>query len=89
MIFFASYSPLKLYRKIGLSRSIGLGLLSIIIISTVIGPDLVGHDPAKQDLLHARQMPNAVHLLGTDHLGRDMAARLLSGARLSLSLGIL
>jgi peptide/nickel transport system permease protein len=33
--------------------------------------------------------PSADHLLGTDHLGRDMAARLLSGAQLSLSLAIL
>ena len=58
-------------------------------LSAVIGPDLVGQDPAKQSLLEARQPPSAAHLLGTDHLGRDMAARLLSGAQLSLSLALL
>ncbi len=73
----------------GPARLIGLGLLGVLAICTAIGPDLVGHDPAKQSLLDARQAPSAEHLLGTDHLGRDMAARLLSGAQLSLSLALL
>jgi len=75
--------------KLGLSRTVGLSLLAILAAVTVIGPDLVGQDPAKQSLLEARQPPSADHLLGTDHLGRDMAARLLSGAQLSLSLALL
>ena len=67
----------------------GLFLLVALATLSVLGPDLVGHDPAKQSLLQARQGPSAEHLLGTDHLGRDMAARLLSGAQLSLSLALL
>ncbi|MEM7189180.1 MAG: ABC transporter permease [Pseudomonadota bacterium] len=70
-------------------RLIGLSLLGVLAVCAVIGPDLVGHDPAKQSLLNARQQPSDEHLLGTDHLGRDMAARLLSGAQLSLSLAAL
>lgn len=70
-------------------RGIGLALLSTLAIMTIIGPDLVGQDPAKQSLLNTRQPPSGDHLLGTDHLGRDMAARLLSGAQLSLSLAFL
>lgn len=75
--------------RFGVSQFIGLGMLILIATATLIGPDLVGHDPAKQSLLNARQTPSAEHLLGTDHLGRDMAARLLSGAKLSLSLALL
>jgi len=75
--------------KIGIPRAIGLTLLCILALCALIGPDLVGQDPAKQSLLEARQPPSAEHLLGTDHLGRDMAARLLSGGRLSLSLAFL
>lgn len=71
------------------SRVFGWCLLSAIAVATIIGPDLVGQDPAKQSLLNARQGPSAEHLLGTDHLGRDMAARLLSGAQLSLRLALL
>jgi len=61
----------------------------MLIGAAAVGPALVGHDPAAQSLLDARQSPSAAHLLGTDHLGRDMAARLLSGARLSLGLALL
>lgn len=75
--------------RIGAPRLAGLTLLTVLAGATVIGPDLVGHDPATQSLLDARQGPSMAHLLGTDHLGRDMAARLLSGARLSLGLALL
>ena len=71
------------------ARILGLTLLAFLAICTIIGPDLVGQDPARQSLLEARQPPNAQHIFGTDHLGRDMAARLLSGAQLSLSLAFL
>ncbi|MEL6478310.1 MAG: ABC transporter permease [Pseudomonadota bacterium] len=74
---------------LGAARLTGLSLLALLGICAVIGPDLVGQDPAKQALLNARQPSSAAHLLGTDHLGRDMAARLLSGAQLSLSLAAL
>ena len=71
------------------ARLVGLALLSSLGVCALVGPDLVGQDPARQSLLAARQPPSAMHLLGTDHLGRDMAARLLSGAQLSLSLAVL
>ncbi|MBT8168334.1 ABC transporter permease [Falsiruegeria litorea] len=63
-----------------------MGLLAIAAIG---GPALVGLDPAKQSLLHTLESPSLAHPLGTDNLGRDMAARLLSGAQLSLSLAFL
>lgn len=71
------------------SRIAGLALFTLLASAAAIGPALVGHDPATQSLINARQGPSAEHLLGTDHLGRDMAARLLSGARLSLGLALL
>lgn len=71
------------------SRIAGLALFTLLVSAAAIGPALVGHDPATQSLINARQGPSAEHLLGTDHLGRDMAARLLSGARLSLGLALL
>ncbi len=74
--------------RIGPARLSGLLLLAALGLCAVIGPDLVGQNPARQALLEARQPPSGEHLLGTDHLGRDMAARLLSGAQLSLSLAL-
>ena len=66
-----------------------MAVLAMLVICALVGADLVGHDPAKQSLLKTQQLPNAEHWLGTDHLGRDMAARLLSGAQLSLLLALL
>jgi peptide/nickel transport system permease protein len=45
------------------------------------------HDPAATDLSRSRRPPGAGHPLGTDDLGRDLAARLVHGARTSLFVG--
>lgn len=81
--------PRRAWPRIRPARGLGFALLALLALCAVAGPDLVGQDPAKQSLLDARQPPSAENLLGTDHLGRDMAARLLSGAQLSLSLAVL
>ncbi|MCL2102960.1 MAG: ABC transporter permease [Syntrophorhabdaceae bacterium] len=45
------------------------------------------HDPNKIDILRILDPPSARHLLGTDDLGRDVLARMVYGARISLSVG--
>lgn len=75
--------------KLRLARVLGFALLLGLAIAAVGGPDLIGQDPAKQSLLSTLERPSLAHPLGADHLGRDMAARLLSGAQLSLSLAFL
>ena len=55
-------------------------------IAALLGPEVLGIDPARQSLLETLSGPSLGHPLGTDHLGRDMAGRLLAGAKLSLSL---
>lgn len=71
------------------SRLLGFSLLAGMTLCAVMGPNLIGIDPAKQSLMQTLQGPSTTHWLGTDHLGRDMLARLLSGAQLSLSLSAL
>lgn len=70
-------------------KCIGCFLLLSLGAVALIGPEGLGLDPAKQSLRSTLQPPGADHLLGTDHLGRDMAARIIAGARLSLSLALL
>ena len=79
----------SLWRSLQASQKLGGVMIGFLAACAAFGPALVGQDPAAQSLLEARQGPSATHLLGTDHLGRDMAARLLSGAQLSLSLALL
>lgn len=84
-----SHPPQSRGPRVSGPRAVGLVMLAGLAVCAVAGPDLVGQDPAKQSLLSPQERPSAAHLLGTDHLGRDMAARLLSGAQLSLSLALL
>lgn len=72
------------------ARLVGLAGLGLVLLLALAGPDLVGHDPARQNLRAILAPPlSPGHPLGTDHLGRDLAARLLAGAQLTLALAAL
>jgi ABC-type dipeptide/oligopeptide/nickel transport system permease subunit len=67
---------------------LGLIILLALLLASAAAPLLTPHDPVKQRLVDALTQPNdPEHFLGTDHLGRDMLARLLYGGRLSLMIG--
>ena len=63
-----------------------LGYVAIVAVIALIAPILSG-DPNAVDIAHRLQPPDAVHRLGTDDLGRDVLARVLHGARISLTVG--
>lgn len=74
-----------------LSFRIALALVLLFILTALIGPQLVSHDPLKGSL-RARLDPPAwveggssAHLLGTDRLGRDVLSRIVTGAQISLA----
>lgn len=59
------------------------------LLLAVGGAALTPHDPAHQDLMFALEPPGnwaSGYLLGTDHLGRDILARMISGARVSMAI---
>lgn len=71
----------------------GVLLLAGLIAMAAAAPLLAPHSPTAQDL-RARLAPpaweeggSAKHLLGTDHLGRDVLSRVIHGARASLAVG--
>lgn len=76
-------------RRWPLRRALGLGLLLLVATFSLLGPWLVGVDPAVQSLAHSLQPPDSNHWLGTDLLGRDVFARLTHAAQLSLGLALL
>jgi peptide/nickel transport system permease protein len=59
-------------------------LLLLTVLSALAAPLLAPHDPLAINLRRALELPSAEHLLGTDHLGRDILSRMLYGARGSL-----
>ncbi|MEO7274549.1 MAG: ABC transporter permease [Vicinamibacterales bacterium] len=67
---------------------LGLVIVSITIAAALFGPALSPYDPAGQELARRLEPPSLSHPLGLDELGRDILARLLSGARISLLVGL-
>lgn len=70
------------------SFMIGLVIVAALLVAAIFAPWLAPHPPdsqARDAVLHA---PDWAFPLGTDDVGRDVLARLLYGARLSLSIGV-
>lgn len=63
---------------------IGLVVMIGVILIALFGPILVTADPNRIDYTAINSLPNGKHPLGTDNLGRDTLARLISGLRVSL-----
>lgn len=79
------------YRILHEPRAVfGLIVLGLMLLAAVFAPWLSPHDPLEQDLLSSFLPPSwqangdPVFLLGTDNLGRDIASRLIFGARTAL-----
>jgi ABC-type dipeptide/oligopeptide/nickel transport system permease subunit len=66
----------------------GIGVIVIMALAAILAP-LIAHDPLKIDLTHLLQKPSSSHVLGTDVQGRDIWARLVYGARVSLTVGFI
>src|SRR5579859_2305151 len=64
---------------------LGGGLVGMLLLVAIFAPLLTPYDPIVGDVSDGLQAPSAAHWLGTDDLGRDVMARVLFGARLSLS----
>ncbi|HEY0693104.1 MAG TPA: ABC transporter permease [Kribbella sp.] len=69
-----------------LSLRIGAVALAVIVVVLVTTPWIAPHDPAAQDLANRLAPSSAIHLLGTDQLGRDILTRLMWGGRFSVSI---
>lgn len=67
---------------------IGACIIITMIVLAIIGPMVSPYSYADQSLLEANQGPSLVHLFGTDTLGRDIYTRVMYGARISLTIGI-
>lgn len=73
-----------LRRKTGVA---GLVVLVAIAILAIVASWVAPYDPMELSATEMRQPPSRSHLLGTDHLGRDILSRVLYGSRISLLIG--
>lgn len=67
---------------------VGLAVFGAVLFVALAAPLLTGHDPLAQNVGRQLQPPSAQNMLGTDEYGRDIWARLIYGARISLLIGI-
>ncbi len=69
--------------------SLGLAMLAVFLLMTTFPALFVRRDPLALDTSAFLAPPSPSHPLGTDDLGRDLLSRLVSGAHISLSIGVL
>jgi len=67
---------------------VGFVIVLVAVLAAAIGPSLTPYDPAAQLLAGRLEPPSLAHPLGLDELGRDILARLVAGARISLAVGL-
>jgi peptide/nickel transport system permease protein len=74
-------------RKKGLAM-FGLFFLCALILAAIFAPQITFHDRDHVDMVKILQPPSRTNWLGTDELGRDVYTRLIYGARVSISVGL-
>ena len=67
---------------------VGAAIVLVAVLAALVGPVLMPFDPSDQELALRLEGPSSQHWFGLDELGRDIFARVLSGARISLLVGL-
>ena len=67
---------------------VGFVIFSIFALAAIFAPLIARYDPTAMDWTNITAKPSWAHWLGTDEFGRDIFARLVYGARISLMIGV-
>ncbi len=68
---------------------VGIMVIAGLLVMAVAAPGMTSYDPLAQDLSQRLLPPSNAHWCGTDELGRDIFARILYGARITLRIVLL
>ena len=75
------------YRK-SFGAMLGLAIIAVMVIITIVGAFVYSYDDiTSQVIVERMKEPSEAHWFGTDEFGRDIFARIVYGARFSLSIG--
>jgi peptide/nickel transport system permease protein len=80
--------PVRRTRRLGLLFWAAIGWLLFVFLAAAFVGVLPLPSPTDMDMLERRAPASLLHWLGTDGLGRDELARLIYGARISLTVGL-
>jgi peptide/nickel transport system permease protein len=67
---------------------VGFAIVLVAVLAAAFGPSLTPYEPSAQTLSQRLEPPSRAHPFGLDELGRDILSRLVSGARISLFVGL-
>ncbi|HEX2888339.1 MAG TPA: ABC transporter permease [Vineibacter terrae] len=74
--------------RLGIGPAIALAVLVLIVLSALLAPLIVPHDPLLMNAAQRLKGPSDLHPLGTDAYGRDLLSRVITGGRISLVIGV-
>lgn len=80
--------PLAAFWRLHRLGAIGGALVALFFLAGLAAPILMPHDPNQIDVQAALRPPSRKYPLGTDNLGRDLASRIIFGARVSLYISV-
>ena len=83
--FFHKSLEILLKNKLTLA---GMVIVALIILLGILAPLISPWDPNLMNVAGRLQAPSIHHFFGTDEMGRDIFSRILYGARISLSIGL-
>ncbi|MDI6895167.1 MAG: ABC transporter permease [Bacillota bacterium] len=81
----------RFLRRLRRNRGAVLGsvIVACFLLMALAAPWIAPHDPLEPNAAVRLQPPNPRHLMGTDELGRDILSRVMFGARVSLTVGLI
>jgi len=68
--------------------AVGAGIMVVFVFAAMFANVLTAYDPLSTNAAQSLCAPGRAHWLGCDNFGRDMLARIIYGARISLAVGI-
>jgi peptide/nickel transport system permease protein len=69
---------------------VALGVLAILVVAAIVGPLVLGNGAKQYGMVDMKNLPpSAAHPFGTDQYSRDVLARVLFGAGISLTVALL
>jgi peptide/nickel transport system permease protein len=67
---------------------VGSFLIAAFLFMALFANVIAPYDPIAQDWRSVQAAPSSTHLFGTDELGRDLLSRVIHGARISMTIGV-
>lgn len=68
---------------------VGAFLIAAFVFMALFASVISPYDPIAQDWKSVKQAPSSSHPFGTDELGRDLLSRIIHGARISITIGLI